>query len=99
MSSNIVELYYDNGTICRRYSVNEQRKRHGLYQSWTDDGQLRWYDWYDNGLRVVEVFMFLSPIEIRIYQDRVTIDSSAFLAHIISDFDSKGIEYDIAYDC
>ncbi len=72
-------------------------KIHGLFQSWLKNGQLEYYDWWENGGCVIEVFMLCSPIVIQIHQDRVTIESSAFLAHVISDFDSKGIEYEIEY--
>jgi antitoxin component YwqK of YwqJK toxin-antitoxin module len=72
-------------------------KIHGLFQSWLKNGQLEYYDWWENGYYVIEVFMLYSPIEIHIYQDRISIETSAFLAHVISDFDSKGIEYVIKY--
>jgi antitoxin component YwqK of YwqJK toxin-antitoxin module len=121
MKSNIVEQYYNNGKLERRYHVNQFKQKHGTYQEWFSNGQL-WehfefvngklhgvfqiwhlngqlihYDWYDNGLRVVEVFMLRSPIKIYIHQAYVNIESSAFLAHVISDLDSKGIEYEIKY--
>jgi hypothetical protein len=92
----LYKRWYRNGQLGAQCEYVNGHK-YGLYQTWTENGQLEFYTWYDSGKCVIEVFMLCSPIQIRIRQNRVNIESSAFLAHVISDLDSKGIEYFIKY--
>jgi hypothetical protein len=82
----LYQNWYLNGQL-REQSEWINDLRYGILQRWDDYGQLKYFGWFNNGDYVIEVCMFYSPIEIWIHQSRVNIESSAFLAHVMSDFD------------
>jgi antitoxin component YwqK of YwqJK toxin-antitoxin module len=71
-------------------------KQQGVQQHWYEDGTLSYYDFAYDGKRIVEVNC-TTPVKILIHQYLVNAESSAFLVNVITDFDSKGIEYIIEY--
>jgi antitoxin component YwqK of YwqJK toxin-antitoxin module len=48
MKTKVKETYYKNGQLHERYEVDEKGVKHGLYESWFENGQLRTKCTYQN---------------------------------------------------
>ena len=89
--------WWANGTL-RAQCEYTNGIRHGNRYIWQENGELDNCNRFFNGLCIIDVNYRVCPVLISILADVVDLESTKFLADVITQLSNKGKEYDITYE-